>query len=211
MISRQAEVGGRTTPWGLIAGVGAGLGAGIGLLRLLYPPPETRPHAEGPSGLVDASPAGLARAAGVDLPTYVLASAMQSEEGDDRGRLAVGRAAWNAARGSGARLVKIMIPRGRLGSQLVNPYASTARAPTARTLQLARAIVGGRVPDFVQGAVQWDAPAAQDRRHALYLRDPARYPKYRHSSADVAARRIAAGAREVWVSDVPATRFWTYV
>jgi hypothetical protein len=159
---------------------------------------------------VAASPAGLARAAGVDLDVYVLASAMQSEEKTDRGRLAVGRAIWNAAGGRRGRLVSMLIPSGRLGTQLVNPYADTRRPPTARTLSLARAVAEGRVPDFVEGAVQWDAPAAQDRNHALYLRDPARYPKFRWSAADVAARRTTTGAREVTVPGVPDTRFWTY-
>jgi hypothetical protein len=197
-------------PWGPVA-VGVGAVAGLGLLRYLFPPPETRPHVVGPTGYVEASPAGLARAAGVELDVYVLASAMQSEENDDRSRLAVGRAIWNAVRGRRGRLVKQLIPRGRLGSQLVNPYASTHRGPTAGTLQLAQAIVDGRVPDFVEGAVQWDAPAAQDRRHQLYLKDPLMYPKYRYSSADIALRRQADGAREVRVSSVPNTRFWTYV
>jgi hypothetical protein len=203
----------RTTAssWAPAVAVGLGAVAGLGLLgRLLFPAVETRPHVAGPSGYVEASPAGLARAAGVELATYALASAMESEEEGDKGRLAVGRAAWNAARGRRDRLVRLLLPRDRLGSQLVNPYASTARGPTARTIQLAQAVVDGRVPDIVQGAVQWDAPAAQDRRHQLYLRDPARYPRYRHSSADVARRRTAAGAREVRVPGVPSTRFWTY-
>jgi hypothetical protein len=158
---------------------------------------------------VDADPAGLARAAGCELPTYALASMMQSEESTDRGRLAVGRAAWNAARGDPRRLLRLLVPRGRLGTQEVNPYAATHRGPTSRTIELARAITSGRVPDFVEGAVQWDAPEEQDRRHQLYLADPARYPRYRSSSADVARRRTAAGAREVRVTGVPKTRFWT--
>lgn len=195
--------------WGAVA-VGLGAAAGVGLLRHLFPPVETRPHAPGPSGYVDASPAGLARAAGCELPEYVLASLMQSEEETDKGRLAVGRAAWNAARGNRRRLVRLVIPAGRLGTQLVNPYAATHRGPTSRTIALATAITSGRVPDFVEGSVQWDAPEAQDRRHRLYLADPARYPKYRWSSADVARKRAAAGAREVRVPGVPHTRFWTY-
>lgn len=190
----------------LAAGLGAGV-AGLVLLRDLFSP-EYRLHVAGPDGRVAARPAGLARAAGVSLPAYVLASMMQSEEKTDRGRLAVGRASWNAARQDADRLVRKITPEGWLGSQLVNPYASTARPPTARTLQLAQTILEGRVPDFVLGAVQWDAPAAQDAHHALYLSDPARYPKYRYSSEDIAERRLAAGMREVWVPGVPATRFW---
>ena len=180
------------------------------LARRLFPGVEARLHVVGPSGLVEASPSGLARAAGVPLDVYVLASAMQSEEESEKGQLAVGRAIWNAVGARRGRLVAKLIPTGQLGRQTVNPYAATSRPPTARTLGLAQSIVEGRVPDFVEAAVQWDAPAAQDRLHALYLRDPKRYPKYRWSSADVAARRVAAGARMVWVPGVPDTRFWSY-
>jgi hypothetical protein len=103
------------------------------------------------------------------------------------------------------------MPRGLLGSQEVNHYAATSRGPTARTLQLAAAVVTGRVPDFVDGATRWDAPRAQDRLHALYLRDPSRHPKYRYSSADVAKRRQAEGFRMVRVPGVDSTRFWAKV
>lgn len=194
-------------PWHVLAGAAA---AGLGLRLLVRPPVETRLHVPGPGGIVEASPAGLARAAGVDLNTYALASAMQSEEKSDRGRLAVGRAIWNAVRGRKSEIFPKLAPGGRFGSQEVNPYAATSRGPTARTIDLARAIVDGRVSDFVERAVQWDSPATQDRLHALYLADPAKHPKYRRSSADVARKRIAGGAREVRLPGVPDTRFWTY-
>jgi len=193
----------------IVAGLGAGI-VGLALLRRIVSP-EYRLHVAGPDGRVEASPAGLARAAGTSLPAYALASMMQSEEKTDRGRLAVGRAAWNASRQSEGRLIAKLLPDGYLGSQLVNPYASTARPPTSRTLALAQTILDGRVPDFVLGAVQWDAPAAQDAHHALYLAEPARYPKYRWSAADVARKRLQDGMREVWVPGVPSTRFWARV
>lgn len=190
--------------------LGLGAVASAGLLRLLLPPVETRPHVVGPSGHVEASPRGLARASGFNLDVYVLASAMQSEENSDKGRLAVGRAVLNAVRGRREKIVKLLIPTGRLGTQLVNPYSATDRGPTVKTLLLAQALVDGRVPDFLESSVQWDAPAAQDRRHQLYLREPWKYPKYRFSSEDIAHRRRSAGAREVRVPGVPHTRFWTY-
>jgi len=192
--------------WKIAAGLGAGV-VGLALLRELFGV-ESRLHQIDVRGFVAASASGLARAAGVSLPVYVLASAMQSEEKTDRGRLAVGRTILNAVRERPGNVPSKLMPSGHLGSQLVNPYASTARPPTARTLSLAQAIADGRVPDFVDHAVQWDSPAAQDRNHALYLEDPARYPKYRLSSAEVAARRRAAGMREVHVPGVPDTRFW---
>jgi hypothetical protein len=193
----------------VVLGIGAAFG--FDLLSHLFPPVELRLHVADPSGIVRADPAGLARAAGVDLDVYVLASAMQSEEKDDRSRLAVGRAIWNAVRENRGKLVRLLISSGQLGTQVVNPYAATHRPPTARTLGLARAIVDGRIPDFVEGAVRWDAPAAQDRRHALYLRDPVKYRKYRWSSADVVVLRQADHLREVRVPGVPNTRFWTRV
>jgi hypothetical protein len=196
----------------MVTSIVAGAASACLLARHLLPGDlERRPHVVDDRGVVRARPAGLARAAGVSLPVYVLASVMQSEERTDRGRLAVGRAAWNAASKKADRIVGLAIPTGQLGTQDgVRSYASTALPPTAQTLGLALAVIEGRVPDFVEGAVQWDAPAAQDRRHALYLRDPSRYPRYRLSSADVAARRVAAGAREVRVPGVTETRFWTY-
>lgn len=194
--------------WIAVAGAVA---VGCGMLRLVRElKVETRLHAVGPDGLVDASPEGLAFAAGASLPVYALASAMQSEEHDDRGRLAVGRSIWNKVRGRADRIFRTLCPTGRFGSQTVNPYAATSRGPTSRTLELAKAIAEGRVPDFVDGAVQWDAPAAQDRHHQLYLQDPVRYRKYRWSSADVARKRTDGGAREVRVAGVPLTRFWSY-
>ncbi len=196
-------------PWFYVAGLGGAV-AVAGALRYLLPPVETRLHVAGPDGLVAASPEGLARAAGVSLAVYALASAMQSEEKTDRGRLAVGRAVWNAVHAKSDKIFPKLCPKGLFGRQVVNAYADTSRPPTARTLDLASAIVAGRVPDFVQGAIQWDAPAAIDRNHQLYLEDPVKYSKYRHTAAEVAARREAGGAREVRLEDVPDTRFWTY-
>lgn len=188
----------------------AGLGGAVGLSllsRLLGPRVERRLHAVGPDGLVDADPGGLARAAGVPLDTYALASCMQSEESSGLGRLAVGRAVWNAVGSDRSRIFARLAPRGRFGRQDVNGYADTRRPPTAGTLLLAGEVLAGRVPDIVRGAVQWDAPAAQDRAWANYVRDPGRYPR-RRSSAEVAARRVADGMEEIRVPGVPATRFW---
>jgi hypothetical protein len=192
------------------AGIGGTVGLALVARVLVRPRVEGRLHVVGPDGLVEASPEGLANAAGVDLATYALASAMQSEERTDRGRLAVGSAVWNAVRGRHDSVFAKLCPTGRLGSQAANGYADTKRPPTARTLQLAAAVLEGRVPDMVRGATQWDAPKTQDRLHALYLQDPVKYPKYRYGSAEIAARRIAAGAHEVRVPGVPDTRFWSY-
>lgn len=192
---------------------GALLGLGLSALRKRYLEPviETRLHVVNKRGIVEADPRGLAAVASVSLEQYALASAMQSEEHDDRGRLAVGRAIWNASRGKRSRILKLLLPYGKLGQQgIVSPYAATSNPPTARTLDLAAAIMDGRVPDFVEGAVQWDAPAAQDAMHAKWLKDPKAHPKYRYDSKQIAEQREAGGARMVRVPGVPHTRFWTY-
>lgn len=202
--------------------LGLGGAAAIGLASLIQRKPrpsaarwfeptiETRLHVVNKQGMVEADPAGLAQAARVPLDQYVLASTMQSEEKTDKGRLAVGRAVWNVVKGDRTKLVKRLIPSGHLGSQTFNPYAASSKPPTARTLQLAAAIIEGRVPDFVDGAIQWDAPRAQDRNHQLFLKDPAKYPKYRFDSKAIAERRTKKGATMVIVPGVPETRFWSY-
>ena len=116
---------------------------------------ETQLHVPNARGIVEADPAGLARASGVPLDQYALASAMQSEEKTDKGRLAVGRATWNAARQDRDRIVGLLLPHGHFASQESGQYAATHKPPTARTLGLAAAIIEGRVPDMVHGAVQW--------------------------------------------------------
>ncbi len=192
----------RPRSWFYASGLLTGAAAALVLRRLLPAKVELGLHVPDEDGVVRALPAGLAAAAGVPLAVYALASAMQSEEHDDRGRLAIGRAVWNAVREDPASVFRKLAPRGRFGTQAANGYAATARPPTARTLGLAEAIADGRVPDFVEGAVRWDAPAAQDRLHA---QDPSHY----RSSAEVADRRRAEGYREVLLPGVPRTRFWT--
>lgn len=171
---------------------------------------ETRLHVPNADGIVEADPAGLARAAGTPLDQYALASAMQSEEKTDKGRLAVGMATWNKASHDRSNIIPLLIPHGYFASQYTGQYAATHHPPTARTLGLAAAILDSRVPDFVQKAVQWDNPTLQDHFHKLYLADPKRHHHYRFSSKEIAQRRIKAGAHEVRVPGVPHTRFWAY-
>ena len=196
--------------------VGAGAAAVLGLSLLARRlGPETRPHVLNDRKFVDARPAGLARAAGVDLDTYALASAMQSEERARAGQVAVGWAVLNYCRRHRCsvswRLLRSVV-RGRrqpsdghFGSQEApGKWASTARSPTAVTLMLATQIQAGEVPDPTGGATAWDSPSLQDELHA---RDPSAYPK---DSRQVAADRVAAGDRAVRVRGVPDTRFWRF-
>ena len=180
--------------------------------------PETRPHVLNDQKFVEARPQGLADNAGVDLDVYALASAMLSEERTRTGQIAVGWAVRNFCTrhrcGVAAQLLK-SVRRGRrqpshghFGSQEApGKWASTARAPTATMLILAREILSEspRIPDPTEGAEAWDNPALQNRKHA---EDPATYPK---DAEDVAADRLAAGGEEVRVPGVPDTRFWRFV
>jgi len=219
----MATATGKIVPRWWLIGLG-GLGGTLGLLSfwrrariapviesLTTPVIETRLHVVNKRGVVEANAKGLAAVAGVSLEQYALASAMQSEEHDDAGRLAVGRAIWNASKGKRSRILKLLLPHGKLGEQgIVSSYAATSKPPTARTLDLAAAIIEGRVPDYLDGAVQWDAPAAQDAMHEKWKKDPQAHPKYRYDSKQIAEQREAGGARMVRVSGVPHTRFWTY-
>ena len=170
---------------------------------------ETRLHTPDQHGIVQANPEGLALASGVPLDVYALASAMQSEEKSNKGRLAVGRTIWNAVKQDRSKIVKKLLPHGHFASQKSGQYAATHKPPTAKTLGLALAIIENRVPDMVHGAIQWDAPRTQDQLHQLYLKDPVKHPHYKHDSADIAQRRIAEGKREIWIPGVPDTRFWS--
>jgi hypothetical protein len=194
--------------------IGLGSASVIGLSWLLRRSPagiEYRLHAPNKHGIVEADPAGLAYTSGAPLDQYALASAMQSEEKTDKGRLAVGRTIWNAVHQDRNRIVKKLLPHGHFATQESGQYAATGKPPTARTLLLAAAIIEERVPDMVHGAIQWDAPKTQDRLHNLYLKDPKKYPHYKHGSAEIAQIRTKAGAREIKVPGVPETRFWSYV
>ena len=191
--------------------IGLGSASVLGLSWLLrLRPIETRLHVPNQQGIVEADPTGLAYVAGVHLDQYALASAMQSEEKTDKGRLAVGRAIWNAVQQDRGRIVRKLLPHGYFASQESGQYAATHKPPTARTLALAAAIIEDRVPDMVHGAVQWDAPETQDRLHSLYLKDPRKHPHYKHSSAEIAERRKSKGAHEIKVPGVAETRFWSY-
>lgn len=207
----------QTRNWWLL-GLGAAATIGVasmfrGTQSLLEPTIETRLHVINKRGVVEADPAGLARANGVSLVVYALAACMQSEEATDRARLAVGRTVLNAVKNHPEKIPSLLLfskradGKGHFGTQ-AGRYAATHKGPTARTLQLAQAIVDGRVADMTKGATQWDAPKAQDRNHQLYLANPEKYPEYRYNSKDIEKKRKDAGRTMVMVPGVPNTRFW---
>ena len=201
--------------WWLL-GLGSALVVGAATLFRRGPTIETRLHVLNAQKFVEADPKGLAANAGVALDVYALASAMQSEESSDAGRLAVGCAIRNAAKRSRVSIATKLLAavkkgkrypsHGYFGSQEApGKWAATSKPPTAKTLQMAADIVANRVADPTRGAVQWDAPEAQNRMHKS---NPETYPL---DAAGVKTKRIAGRAREVWVPGVPHTRFWTYV
>ena len=177
---------------------------------------DTRLHILNQQSFVDADPASLAREAGVPLDVYALASCMQSEEGSTEGRLAVGCAARNYFRHARQSPAAVLLRRadkhtgkrlpgdGHFGRQK-SRYASTSYPPTATTLILAANLLADPSPfeDATHGAVQWDAPEAQDRLHA---KDPAN----NKPSTEIAEIRRRAGAHMIKVENVPSTRFWAY-
>lgn len=203
--------------WWLL-GLGAAGAIGIASLfretqKLFEPTIETRLHVTNARGVVEADPKGLASVSGYPLDVYAMASCMQSEEKTDKGRLAVGLAIWNAVKKNRKKIPGLLLfskrkdGNGHFGRQ-AGRYAATSIPPTARTLQLAMAVIDGRVEDITKGAVQWDAPKTQDANHQLFLKNPEQYPEYRFSSKDIEQKRKEAGRRMVMVPGVNETRFW---
>ncbi len=202
--------------------VGRGSAAVLGgslLVNFLYRNwgPENRLHVLNDRKFVDARPSGLADNAGVSLDVYALASAMQSEESSRPGQIAVGWAIRNYCERHRCRVSDQLLKsvrrgrkqpsHGRFASQEApGKWASTAKAPTATTLILAQEILSPtpRIPDPTGGAIAWDSPSLQNRKHA---EDPETYPK---DAEDVAADRLAAGGEEIKVPGVPNTRFWRF-
>lgn len=200
-----------------IVGLGSASVLGLSLLLNRFSV-ETRLHVLNDRKFVDADPEGLARAAGIPLDTYALASAMQSEERTRIGRIAIGCAIRNFCRkhrvSVARQLLKAIdkhgkkrIGHGYFGSQeLPGKWAATSKAPTAETTILASQILAVPSPivDPTQGATAWDAPELQDKKHR---EDPIAYTK---DSKQVATDRMAAGGRMVMVDGIPHTRFWVF-
>ena len=179
---------------------------------------ESRLHVLNRHRFVDADPAGLARAAGVSLNTYALASAMQSEENTHIARIAIGCAIRNHCRKSKISVSAYLLnsidkhgrhcsSHGRFGSQEApGKKVATSKPPTADTLILANQIltVPSPIIDPTQGATRWYAPAAQDRGHQ---RDP---DTYSLNAEQLKAKLLLQGGRPIVVDGVPNTLFWAF-
>jgi len=179
---------------------------------------ETRLHVLNRHKFVDADPAGLARAAGVSLDNYALASAMQSEENTRIARIAIGCAIRNHCRQSKTSVSAYLLSsidkhgrhcasHGRFGSQEApGKKVATSKSPTADTLILANQILTMPSPiiDPTHGATRWYAPSAQDRGHQ---RDP---DTYSLDAKQLKAKLILQGGRPIMVDGVPNTLFWAF-
>lgn len=170
------------------------------------------------SGIVPDDPQTLADAAGVDLDTYSLARAGQSEEGisSDLAKISVMYAVKNHADRQGKSITEIVTAgnpkrtdfdaaNGRYGRQGIHPYCTTIAAPSANTLLLAQSVMDGTADDQTQGAQWFDNPYTQDVLHAAQPHDAATGKGY-YSSAEIATFRSKT-ATLVNIDGV-STRFW---
>lgn len=143
-------------------------------------------------------PRALAAMAGLDLTTFSLATMIASEagSGEDLAKAAVAHAALTAHGKSPERLHAALTAKdGRYGGQQ-GRYASTRIPPTQRDVEIADAVLKGRIANPAPGAVQWDSPSAQDQ---LYAQGEAGYD----SNADeLAARRKKKGKVPVYLPGV---------
>jgi hypothetical protein len=146
----------------------------------------TTPDAE---GIIWTPPLELAAAADVDVETYALARCLASEHAADPTPYlrAVGWAVKNKAR---ERRVSLLVQLtdgagergdGYFGEQKAKAgtkYASTARDPHERHIEVAREIVYEAIPDFTGGATHFFSPRAQDQLAAKAAAGDERYAKY---------------------------------
>lgn len=120
------------------------------------------------------SPGVLARSASnalgreVSVGVFTLATLLSSEvgEGEDLAKVAVAHAALTYARKKGKSLGEVLTAGdGHYGSQQ-GRYAATRIPPTVRDIELAEAVLSGKISNPAPGAVQWDSPSAQDKLFA---------------------------------------------
>ena len=118
-------------------------------------------------------------------------------------QVAVAWTAKNEAKRRKLLVAKLLMPNGLPGPQ-AGRYASTARAATDTSREIARKVLKGVIADPTNGAIQFDAPGTQD---ILYKQG-----KVTKTAAQVAASRMADGKELVTVSGVDPRymRWWRY-
>jgi len=146
--------------------------------------------------------AGMVLGRKVAPEAFALAAMAASEARQDLAKVAIMHAAITRAGGAGGRLIALLAPGGRLGSQH-GRYASTRVAPTVRDVELAEAVLAGRLANPVPGAVQWDSPATQDRLAASGAPGYVNKDGSLRDREHVAAVRRAEGKEAVALPGIP--------
>ncbi len=164
-------------------------------------------------GVVQADPYLIARAHGVSLDVEALARMAVKEAGaGEKAQIAVMWATRNMARRRGESISALLLrgrtrsgvatsSDGKFGAQNTGKYASTVLPSTAASRARAEKVMAGTVPDPTGGAVQFDAPSAQDKLKAAGV---AGYDK---SAEDIASDRSKSEVA-VMVPGVSNIRFW---
>jgi hypothetical protein len=161
---------------------------------------------EEPEVLVEVASQKLGRA--IPLETFSLATMIASEagRGSDLAKAAVAHAALTYKRkfGKDKSMHQILTFKdARYGGQ-AGRYASTRNPPTVRDIEVAEAVLSGKIANPAPGAIQWDSPSAQD---LLLARGE---PGYESNADELAARRRAGGKVAVYLPGVDRSylRLW---
>lgn len=144
----------------------------------------------------------------IPLETFSLATMIASEagRGADLAKAAVAHAAltYKAKFGHGKSMHQILTFKDGLYGGQAGRYASTRNPPTVRDVEVAEAVLAGKIANPAPGAIQWDSPSAQD---LLLARGE---PGYESNSNELAARRRAGGKVAVYLPGVDRSylRLW---
>jgi hypothetical protein len=165
------------------------------------------------NGVCQTDPEAIARAHGVSLDVEALARMAVKEAGaGEKAQIAVMWACRNEAKREGISVARLLLrgrnkngtpssSDGKFGSQNTGKYAATPLPSTPESRARAAKVLAGAVSDPTGGAVQFDAPSAQDKLQAAGVAG------YTKSAAEVAADRLATRSF-VMVPGVTNIRFW---
>ena len=137
---------------------------------------------------------------------FVLGTMIASEAGDlpPLAKAGVAHAAVNMARLKKMRLTKLLTPDGKFAAQTDGRYASTVRAPTIETIEIAQNVLEGKIADRTGGAIQFDSVGTQ--RAGV----KAGWAGYRYPPEDIEKTRVKEGKIAVYLPgvDPEKMRFW---
>ena len=154
------------------------------------------------NGLVPVPPEELAAQAGVDLEVYALARCLASEHANDPNiyLLSIGWAVKNKAAERQESILELLTNGagdagdGWFGEQKAaagTKYASTARDPHVRHVEVATSVIFGGMPDPTGGATHFFSPRAQDALAQKAADGDERYRKYAGKDAEYIFRSWA--------------------